>query len=45
LNADVIDLYQRVDVGTRIVVLPSSGYLAAIGRPIPAAASTRSGIY
>jgi lipoprotein-anchoring transpeptidase ErfK/SrfK len=31
LNADVIDLYDRVDVGTRIVVLP-------IARPIAAAA-------
>ncbi len=29
LNADVIDLYSRVNVGTNIVVLPSHGNLAA----------------
>jgi lipoprotein-anchoring transpeptidase ErfK/SrfK len=28
LNADVIDLYSRVNVGTKIVVLPNSGNLA-----------------
>jgi lipoprotein-anchoring transpeptidase ErfK/SrfK len=29
LNVDVIDLYQRVSVGTKIVVLPSSAHVAA----------------
>jgi lipoprotein-anchoring transpeptidase ErfK/SrfK len=29
LNADVIDLYSRVDVGTQILVLPSHGNIAA----------------
>jgi lipoprotein-anchoring transpeptidase ErfK/SrfK len=29
LNADVIDLYSRVDVGTKIVVLPSNDHVAA----------------
>jgi len=30
LNADVIDLYSRVDVGTKIIVLPNSDYVATI---------------
>src|SRR3954462_657674 len=30
LNADVIDLYGRVDVGTKIIVLPNYNYLAAV---------------
>ncbi len=30
LNADVIDLYNRVDVGTKIVVLPGHGHVARI---------------
>ena len=29
LNADVIDLYSRVDVGTKIIVLPNHNNLAA----------------
>jgi lipoprotein-anchoring transpeptidase ErfK/SrfK len=29
LNADVIDLYSRVDIGTKIIVLPNHGYIAA----------------
>jgi lipoprotein-anchoring transpeptidase ErfK/SrfK len=33
LNADVIDLYSRINVGTKIIVLPSSGNLAA-ARPL-----------
>ena len=32
LNADVIDLYARVDIGTKIVVLPNTNYVAAIAR-------------
>ena len=31
LNADVIDLYSRVDVGTKIVVLPNNDHVAAVG--------------
>jgi lipoprotein-anchoring transpeptidase ErfK/SrfK len=34
LNADVIDLYGRVDVGTKIVVLPSNDHVAAVGAPL-----------
>jgi hypothetical protein len=29
LNADVIDLYSRVDVGTKIIVLPNYHNVAA----------------
>ena len=32
LNADVIDLYARVDIGTKIVVLPNTNTVAAIAR-------------
>ena len=34
LNADVIDLYSRVDVGTQIVVLPNHNHVATIAAPI-----------
>jgi lipoprotein-anchoring transpeptidase ErfK/SrfK len=30
LNEDVIDLYSRVDVGTKIVVLPNHNYIAQL---------------
>lgn len=30
LNADVIDLYSRVDVGTKIIVLPNRAAVATI---------------
>ena len=30
LNDDVIDLYARVDIGTRIVVLPNVSYVVAV---------------
>ena len=30
LNADVIDLYSRVDVGTKIIVLPNRANVATI---------------
>ena len=30
LNADVVDLYSRVDVGTKIVVLPNHDYVATV---------------
>ena len=33
LNTDVIDLYSRVTVGTKIVVLPNQGSVAAAARP------------
>ena len=39
LNADVIDLYARVNVGTKIVVLPNHKYIATI---VTSAASARS---
>jgi lipoprotein-anchoring transpeptidase ErfK/SrfK len=32
LNADVIDLYARVDIGTKIVVLPNTSTVAAVAR-------------
>jgi len=32
LNADVIDLYARVEIGTKIVVLSNTNYVAAIAR-------------
>jgi lipoprotein-anchoring transpeptidase ErfK/SrfK len=32
-NEDIIDLYKRVKVGTRVVVLPSTAATAAIGSP------------
>ncbi len=34
LNADVIDLYERVPVGTKVVVLPATSPIARIGRAI-----------
>jgi lipoprotein-anchoring transpeptidase ErfK/SrfK len=36
LNADVIDLYSRVEVGTKIVVLPNHSTVAEIAAPAPA---------
>ncbi len=33
LNADVVDLYSRVNVGTKIIVLPSHGAVATIAAP------------
>ena len=30
LNADVIDLYSRLDVGTKVIVLPNQSYVATI---------------
>ena len=35
LNADVIDLYDRVPIGTRVVVLPATGFIARVGEAIP----------
>lgn len=41
LNADVIDLYSRVDIGTKIIVLPNRDFVATIaGVPARAAART-----
>jgi len=34
LNADVIDLYSRVDVGTKIVVLANHNHVARIAAPV-----------
>jgi lipoprotein-anchoring transpeptidase ErfK/SrfK len=43
LNADVIDLYSRVDVGTKIVVLPRNDHVAAVGAPLmPRSVAPRS---
>jgi len=33
LNADVVDLYSRVNVGTKIIVLPNHGAVATIAAP------------
>jgi lipoprotein-anchoring transpeptidase ErfK/SrfK len=33
LNADVIDLYNRVDVGTKIIVLPDHSHVAKVAAP------------
>ncbi len=33
LNSDVVDLYDRIDVGTKIVVLPGRGHIAAVDAP------------
>jgi lipoprotein-anchoring transpeptidase ErfK/SrfK len=35
LNADVIDLYDRVPIGTKVVVLPAMGPLARLGGMMP----------
>jgi lipoprotein-anchoring transpeptidase ErfK/SrfK len=46
LNADVIDLYSRVDVGTKIIVLPTHNYVAAAAAPARLAYNPRlSSIY
>ena len=46
LNADVIDLYNRVNVGTKIIVLPNRNVVATIADPAvlatPRAGDTRS---
>ena len=34
LNSDIIDLYSRVDIGTKIVVLPNNDHVAAAGAPL-----------
>jgi lipoprotein-anchoring transpeptidase ErfK/SrfK len=39
LNADVIDLYNRVDVGTKIIVLPIHDTVAVIANPVGNAAT------
>jgi lipoprotein-anchoring transpeptidase ErfK/SrfK len=45
LNADVIDLYSRVDIGTKIIVLPNRDFVATIaGMPARAAAAQTYGI-
>ncbi len=44
LNADVIDLYSRVDVGTKVIVLPNSDYVATLAASVVSArvAASRS---
>ena len=45
LNADVIDLYERVPTGTKVVVLPASNPLARLGEALSDPdAGWRSGI-
>jgi lipoprotein-anchoring transpeptidase ErfK/SrfK len=39
LNADVIDLYSRVTIGTKIIVLPNVGPIATIAAPTSASAA------
>jgi lipoprotein-anchoring transpeptidase ErfK/SrfK len=43
-NEDIIDLYKRVKVGTRVVVLPSTAATAAIGSPRGSSTARSSGI-
>ncbi len=46
LNADVVDLYSRINVGTKVIVLPNHGAVATIAAPAPQANTIRSaGIY
>jgi lipoprotein-anchoring transpeptidase ErfK/SrfK len=40
LNADVIDLYNRVDVGTKVIVLPNNDYVATIAASVVSARVT-----
>jgi lipoprotein-anchoring transpeptidase ErfK/SrfK len=45
LNADVIDLYERVPVGTKVVVMPASNPIAKLGKALSDPdAGWRSGI-
>jgi lipoprotein-anchoring transpeptidase ErfK/SrfK len=39
INADVADLYSRITVGTKVIVLPNHGHAARIAAPAPAPAS------
>jgi lipoprotein-anchoring transpeptidase ErfK/SrfK len=38
INADVADLYSRITVGTKVIVLPNHGHAARIAAPAPAPA-------
>jgi lipoprotein-anchoring transpeptidase ErfK/SrfK len=42
VNADVIDLYSRVQVGTKVVVLPMSGARAATDTPVTPTTARRA---
>jgi lipoprotein-anchoring transpeptidase ErfK/SrfK len=46
LNADVVDLYSRVNIGTKVIVLPNHGTVATIAAPAraspPQAYTTRT---
>jgi lipoprotein-anchoring transpeptidase ErfK/SrfK len=44
LNADVIDLYDRVPVGTKVVVLPASNPIARLGQALGPDAQWRQSI-
>jgi lipoprotein-anchoring transpeptidase ErfK/SrfK len=43
-NEDIIDLYKRVKVGTRVVVLPSSAATAVVGSPRGPSTARSSGL-
>ena len=43
-NEDIMDLYKRVKVGTRVVVLPSTAATAAIGSPRGPSTARSSGL-
>jgi lipoprotein-anchoring transpeptidase ErfK/SrfK len=45
LNADVVDLYERINVGTRIVVLPGRALTVAIDAPAQSPRRTAPAIY
>ena len=42
VNEDVIDLYSRVDIGTKVVVLPMSGARAATDTPVTPTTARRA---
>ena len=42
INEDVIDLYSRVQVGTKVVVLPMSGARAATDTPVTPTTARRA---
>jgi hypothetical protein len=44
-NADVADLYSRVTVGTKIIVLPNHGHVAQKAVPATPARFTSSAVY
>src|SRR5262245_18648422 len=43
-NGDIMDLYKRVEVGTRVVVLPSTAATAVVGSPRGSSTARSSGL-